>query len=58
MVRRSAGNAGKASVRCPACGFESQRPRLAPGDILIAMSCHQCGHNIVLRWDRWKGASA
>lgn len=56
MIRRSAGNAGKSTVRCPRCTWENLRPRCAPWETLVQLDCHQCGFPIVVRLDirdRW-----
>lgn len=46
MIRSSAGNARKPTVRCPDCGYETTRPRVEPGMTLKVLSCRACGMDI------------
>jgi len=52
VVRNSAGNAGKDTKRCPACGHENLLPRVPRHEVLILTDCHQCGFPIRVRPDR------
>ena len=54
MIRNSQGNARKMTVRCTQCGYESLRPLVSRDDTLVMMSCHGCGHDIIVRRDLLK----
>ncbi len=62
MIRRSRGNAGKDTIRCPHCGLENL-PANGSKAGLIALGCVKCGRWIIVHrkdWEQlgWRGDEA